>query len=98
MGGRRQRQVVNAPFIGIGWLGGHLSFLIGEMSSFEDDDGPFKGNSSESGEEPFKTPVKNVRFGIVELCIFMGLWIVMIVIFKLYTKSQSKSKKGLWRV
>jgi hypothetical protein len=67
------------------------------MSSFEEDSGPFtsKGSSNDSDKNSTNTgrsPVKNIRFGLTELGIFFGMWVIMIIAFKLYTRSQKKSK------
>ncbi len=50
------------------------------------------GNSSHT-ETP-KPPVKPPRFGLVELGIFIALWVAMIVAFKVYTRASSRKRKS----
>lgn len=54
--------------------------------------GGSQGNSSHT-EAP-KPPVKPPRFGLVELGIFIALWVAMIVAFKVYTRASSRKRKS----
>lgn len=52
------------------------------------------GSSSQNATDT-KKPSKPPRFGGVELGIFVMLWVVMIIAFKLYTRSRGR-KRGGW--
>lgn len=52
-------------------------------------------NNSSYNATDTKKPVKPPRFGGVELGIFISLWVVMIVAFKLYTRSRNR-KRASW--
>lgn len=72
------------------------------MSSFEQDDGTFyqstnnnssnnNSTNSEDGSTTTKIPRPKVQFGLLELGIFVLIWVALLVSFKAYNK-KSRSK------
>lgn len=67
------------------------------MSESFDDDGPwthYKGSnnsSSNNGTTGAEKKIKSVRFGVLELAIFIGIWVVMLIAYKAYNRSVQKS-------
>lgn len=50
------------------------------------------GNSTNSdGKDTTAKITKNVRFGLIELGIFIGLWVVLAYAFKVYYNRAKKS-------
>lgn len=71
------------------------------MSESFEDDGPwthYQGSGNHSSSNNSTTGAdkkgKNVRFGVLELAIFIGIWVVMLIAYKVYNHSSQKSKEG----
>ncbi len=72
------------------------------MSSFDDDDGPFyqsgswgnKSNNTNSTDANTKK-MKPLRFGMVELGIFIGLWVVMFAMFRFFNRRAAAKSSAL---
>lgn len=64
----------------------------GEYGS-DEEGGPFAGGSSHNQTDA-SAPAKSLRFGLLELGIFMALWVVVIVGLKVYTRRAKRSSKS----